>query len=438
MAVENDGRRTMELRYTSRSLRRRRNTDQWECSLSHTDPLTGETVRTYHTLVAKTQRQAERARDALIVDLELRGDAVGGGVTVRDFMGAFLSYKEKSGTIEPSTVRSYRAEGRLICTYLGNVALADLSVPEVNRWMARMTADGYAPKSVAKPFRLLKQALKWAMSQDLVRKNVCEYCKPPKRVKTPINALDRAERTRMLRLAVAAEATSPLGLAIELALTTGMRRGEVCALRWSDVGDDGTVTVSHALGNGEGGFYLKEPKTGSSARTIPLTAHTAAILKAKRADSRRVLAEMGVPAGDPFVLGTQEPESRPYNPTQLGKDFSAFCKMNGFRCTFHDLRHTFATMMIANGCDVRTVASYLSHASVSMTLDTYADVDPEAKRAAVGKVDESFDLDMSSPALWEPQAAQPAAGQEGLTFSVAQLEAMLAEARRREAGHEGA
>ena len=86
----------MELRYTSRSLRRRRNTDQWECSLSHTDPLTGETVRTYHTLVAKTQRQAERARDALIVDLELRGDAVGGGVTVRDFMGAFLSYNLNS------------------------------------------------------------------------------------------------------------------------------------------------------------------------------------------------------------------------------------------------------------------------------------------------------------------------------------------------------
>ena len=242
----------------------------------------------------------------------------------------------------------------------------------------------------------------------------------------------------MLKLAVVAEATSPLGLAVELALTTGMRRGEVCALRWSDVSDDGTVTVSHALGNGEGGFYLKEPKTGSSARTIPLTAHTAAILKAKRADSRRVLAEMGVPAGNPFVLGTQEPESRPYNPTQLGKDFSAFCKMNGFDCTFHDLRHTFATMMIGNGCNVRTMASYLGHASVSMTPDIYTDVAPEAKRAAVGKVDESFDLDMSSPALWEPQTAQPAAGPEGLTFTVAQLEAMLAEARRREAGHEGA
>ncbi len=57
----------MDTRYTSRSLRRRRNTDQWECSLSNTGPVTGEVVRTYHTLVAKTQRQEERARDALIV-----------------------------------------------------------------------------------------------------------------------------------------------------------------------------------------------------------------------------------------------------------------------------------------------------------------------------------------------------------------------------------
>lgn len=71
----------------------------------------------------------------------------------------------------------------------------------------------------------------------------------------------------------------------------------------------------------------------------------------------------------------------------------ALCKTNGFSCTFHDPRHTFITMMVAGGCDVRTVTSYLGHASVSMTLDLYADVDPEAKRAAVGKVDESLDAE---------------------------------------------
>lgn len=239
----------------------------------------------------------------------------------------------------------------------------------------------------------------------------------------------------MMGLAVAAQ-PPPLGMSIELALTTGMRRGEVCALRWSNLGDDGTVTVSHALGNAEGGFCLKESKTQSSRRTIPLTRHTRQALRDMRAESIRKIAAFGL-SGDPFVLGTQEPDSRSYNPTQIGKDFATFCKMNGFRCTFHDLRHTFATMMIANGCDVRTVASYLGHASVSMMLDTYAGIDPEAKRAAVGKVDESFDVDMSAMGF-DGSERSVETNTSSLTFTVEQLEAMLAEAKRREAGHEGA
>ncbi len=351
-------------------------------------------------------------------------------------MASFMRHKKGSGIIEPSTVRSYRSESRLICTYLGNVALADISVPEVNRWMVRMSGDGYAPKSVSKPFRLLKQALKWGMAQGLIARNPCDFCKPPRRVKTPINALPREERTRMLELARRAQ-PAPLGIAIELSLTTGMRRWEVCALRWSDLSDDGTMTVSHALGNGDGGFYVKEPKIGSSARTIPLTKHLNAMLSARRRDAERVAREMGVALGDPYILGTQEERSRPYNPTQLGKDFSAFCRMNGFKCTFHDLRHTFATMMIAGGCDVRIVASYLGHASVSMTLDIYADVDPEAKRAAVSKVEGSFDVEMGGygDAIMDSAIGAPKHREPALTFSVDQLKAMLAAAEEREAGH---
>ena len=157
----------MDTRYTSRSLRRRRNTDQWECSLSHTDPVTGEVVRTYHTLVVKTQRQAERARDALIVELELLGGTSSSNVSLRDFVASFMRHKEDSGTIELSTVRGYRAETRIIRRYLGNVKLAELSIPDVSGWMHDMGADGYAPKSCSKAFRLLKQALKWAVASYL-------------------------------------------------------------------------------------------------------------------------------------------------------------------------------------------------------------------------------------------------------------------------------
>ena len=225
-------------------------------------------------------------------------------------------------------------------------------------------------------------------------------------------------------------------MSIELALTTSMRCGEVCALRWSDFDDAGAMTVSHALGNGRAASTSRSPRPAAS-RAIPLTSHTTTMLRAMRADARRAMDEMGMDAGDPYILGTQVPGSRPYNPMQLGKDFSAFCRMDGFSCTFHDPRHTFATMMIAGGCDVRTVASYLGHASVSMTLDTCAGIDPEAKCAAVGKVDESFDVDMSAMGFDGPERSVEA-NTSSLTFTVEQLEAMLAEAKRREAGHEGA
>lgn len=70
-------------------------------------------------------------------------------------------------------MRNCRAETKQICRYLGDVRLSALTVADINRWMARMTGDSYAPKSAAKPFHLLKQALKWVMSQDLVRIAFC-------------------------------------------------------------------------------------------------------------------------------------------------------------------------------------------------------------------------------------------------------------------------
>ena len=98
---------------------------------------------------------------------------------------------------------------------------------------------------------------------------------------------------------------------------------------------------------------------------------------------------------------------------------------------FFDLRHTFATMMIASGTDVRTVASYLGHANVAMTLNTYADVDPDAKRAAVSKVEGAFDVDMSS-IVDQAMAKEDVAPSAGIVFTVEQLEAMLAMAKKLE------
>ena len=378
------------MKYYTRGVRRRGDTDQWEVRIMHKDPITQEEIFEYHTVTAKTKKQAERKRDDLIYDMERKGSAFHSKLTLAEFLTAFVDYKEKCGIIEPSTLKGYRYEARQISGYIGNELLCELSIATINNWMAQMIEDGYAPKTVTKPFRLLKQALNFAIAQDLITKNPCNFCKPPKRERTKINALPREERSRMLDLARNAF-PEPLAIAIELALTTGMRLGEVCALRWSDLGENGTISVRRALGKAPGGFYEKDPKTFTSTRTIPLTRYTFMMLSAIKDESDRLLNRLGVPQADPYILGTQELDSRPYNPTRLGKDFTAFCKMNKFSCTFHDLRHTFATFMIGAGVDVRTVASYLGHSSVSMTLDIYADVDPEAKLGAVSKIEEAFD-----------------------------------------------
>lgn len=155
---------------------------------------------------------------------------------------------------------------------------------------------------------------------------------------------------------------------------------------------------------------------------------------ALKKDMLRTLGELGAKGADPYLFGTWEVESKPYNPTRLGKEFAAFCKMNGFDCTFNDLRHTFATMMIAKGTDIRTVADWLGHEKPSITLDIYADVAPEAKRDSLDKMKACFDLDMDG-FFGEPEpekGAVPASGVSGLFFTVAQLEMMLAEARKRE------
>lgn len=305
-------------------------------------------------------------------------------------MNNHVSYKEKCGLVEPSTIRGYRYEAKQIARYLGNERLGHLTIPMINDWMAQMTADSYAPKTVAKPFRLLKQALNYVIAQDMLSKTRDTSASRPSVCAPRLTPLPREERSRMLKLAREA-LPEPLALAIEFALTTGMRRGEVCALRRSGFNHDGTITVSRALRNAEGGFYVKEPKTAGRSRTIPLMRYTYQMLSAVKADAMHLLTRLGVAYADPYILGTHENESHPYNPTLLGKDFAAFCKMNGFNCTFHDLRHTFATFMIGAGVDVRTVARYLGRSSVSMTLDIYPDVDPDAKFGAVHKIEEALD-----------------------------------------------
>ncbi|MBE5774884.1 MAG: hypothetical protein E7337_13285 [Clostridiales bacterium] len=144
------------MKYTSRGLKRRGDSDKWHVTLSHKDPITGELVPSYHTVTARTEKQAMKRRDELILDLERKGGAYTSKLTVAEFLDKFIQYKQDTMAVERSTVNGYRKEARVICRYIGESWLADVDIPTVNRWMAQMVGEGYAPRTVAKAFAMLR------------------------------------------------------------------------------------------------------------------------------------------------------------------------------------------------------------------------------------------------------------------------------------------
>lgn len=373
------------MRYANRGLRRRSG-DKWEVVLTYTDPDTNKKQLTYHTVEAKTKPAAIRARDELRFKLEADEAAPTSSATVEKYMTEYIDRRQAGGTVEASTICGYRKTSKMITKYIGEYKMTKVTISNVEKLMSRMIDDRYSPCTCGKALRFLRMVFKDAMARDAITKNPCDYVRPPKNSKTKINALSFEERARMLDLAHQVVGNH-LSLAVELALATGMRRSEICALRWPDVDDDGIIHIRRSLGEDGGSYYLKDAKSASSMRDVPLAAPTFVLLKSYKERLARAAAGLGVPLGDSYVISKKGISYEPYNPTILSKEFSTFAQMNGFNCTFHDLRHTFATYAIAAGIDIATVASYLGHANISITLNTYATVDPDAKRAAAATIE---------------------------------------------------
>lgn len=300
---------------------------------------------------------------------------------VSEYVETFVSYLAASGAIEPSTRDRYAYAARHISAGLGDVRVEDLSARSVRAWEASLLASGLSTASVRKAHRLLRQALSDAVDEGELESNPVSRVKPPKNV--PIrpghNVLDGGAR-RSLVDALSREEPSVVRVAAFIALYTGLRAGEVCGLRWGDV-EGARLWVRRSVGRDGGSVYLKASKT-DRVRDVAVPSGLAEELGRWR-------AVRGEPPAGHYVLGGSEPQ----RPDSVGKMWAKLAKRlgvvgsEGRRCTFHDLRHTWATMAVAAGVDVKTVASNLGHANAAMTLNVYASADPDAKRRCAEVID---------------------------------------------------
>jgi integrase len=226
--------------------------------------------------------------------------------------------------------------------------------------------------------RMLGHALQWG----IVTRNVATMVDAP-RVRThEIEVLTPAEVKTVLEK-LRGRSLYPVA---SMALATGMRRGELLALRWQDVDLDGaTLKVERALEQTKrGGLVFRPPKTRYGRRSITLPPSTVTELRAHRKTQaeQRLALGLGKAREDALVFATWDGSTR--SPNALTKEWSKVMEATGLKATFHSLRHTHASTLIASGLDVLTISRRLGHGSPAITLGVYGHLfKPDDRAAAI-------------------------------------------------------
>jgi integrase len=301
-----------------------------------------------------------------------------GTVTVGQFLQQWLEATKAS--VCKGTLATYRQHvDDLITPKLGGVRLAKLNGLHVEALYRLLADDGYSTARQRHAGVTLRVALSWAVRHRMIPDNPVKRVKMPQHAKREIKPLTAEQIAAFLKAAQ----TDRLYALYPLALDSGCRQGEMLGLIWSDVDfERGTVAVSRSLEEVGGNLALKEPKTAKSRRTIVLSEFTRAVLNEHR---KRMLAEGSYRADGPLFCGSR-------NKTWLRKSdvyrhsFAPILKRAGLTFRFHDLRHCCATLLLASGCDVKTVQERLGHSTAVMTLTTYAHVLEGAQAAAAAKL----------------------------------------------------
>ena len=353
-------------------------------------------------LEAQTLPEARRELAEKWLELEaeheraLEETALDGTSTVSEYAEGYVKMLGDSMVLEKSTLSIYGYLLKHVRDGVGDIRLCDLRTDQLQSWEASLLADGLSPSSVRKVHALLKSALNNAVNTGILQRNPMMAVRPPKAVSPLPNSLTDRQRKLILTFLDSTSST-PFGLGVLIALSTGMRVGEICGLTWADVSfDTRTIWVRKAIARHDGKFYVKQPKTRGSLRDVPIASSLLEPLDKRRKAQATELIVAGLsPTTDRmsrlYVLGGIDGSFLP--PTKLSKDWKALAESLGLvgtqgrRPTFHDLRHTFATYAISEGIDVKTVSSILGHANAAMTLNIYASADPNSKRAAAETID---------------------------------------------------
>ncbi len=308
--------------------------------------------------------------------------------TVAQYLQQWL--ENHQSTVRLRTYERYEQLVRLhLVPVIGRIPLQKLTPQQVQSLYTQKLKAGLSRTTVNTLHAMLHKALEDALRWNLVARNVCDAVSPPQRDRYEIQPLTKQQSQQLL----AAAHGHPLEALYILALATGMRRGELLALKWQDL-DFATKTlhVRRIYTRAAGNRYIEaEPKTEKSRRSIALPALVVDLLlqhREKQVQMRRQAGEAWQEHDLVYCtsLGT------PLNPSKVIDRYKALLKRAGLPdIRFHDLRHSAATILLTMGIHPKVVQELLGHHQISMTMDIYSHVMPALHKDAMDKWNDEFD-----------------------------------------------
>ena len=295
-------------------------------------------------------------------------------LTVGEYLDSWLKGSVR-GSVRQSTYDRYEIAVRVhIKPALGRLKLKKLSPAHLAGFYQDRLDAGFAAASVHKLHTTIRKALDQAVKWHMVPRNVAEAVRAPRPAPKEMRTLSAEEARRFLEAARG----DRLEALYMLAVTTGMRQGELLALKWQDVNlQSGTLSVRRTITKNGGRLLLGEPKTKKSRRTIQLTESVVGALREHLSHQMEQIERLGDLYQDEGFIFTSEVGTL-INPTNLRKRsfVQLLQKANVPRIRFHDLRHTCATLLFSRNVHPKHVQELLGHANIAITLDTYSHVIP--------------------------------------------------------------
>lgn len=297
-------------------------------------------------------------------------------MTVEEWLTAYLALRAPE--LAPRTLEQYAdLVTRYIVPAVGAIPLEDLRPLAVAQLLAPISAQH--PRSAQLVHRLLSTALKCAVSYGLLAVNPVAAVAAPRHRRADPRWLD-ADAARAL---LARTVGSRWHIAWSLALCLGLRRGELTGLRWGDVDlDKRLLSVCQQVQLIEGRPVACPPKSEAGLRSLPLPASLSAELAMWRRAQR-------APTGPECYVLSCHADGGPVTPGALNHALARDMRRAGLEpINLHGLRHTMATMAVAQGVHLRVLQELLGHANISITADTYSHILPTTLRNAVDAINE--------------------------------------------------